>query len=164
MSRLVFDTSVLIDIINADILEHLCQLDYELLISNVQVGEQKKRKEITCRDLESYGFKIISHPPDEVEKVYLIKRLHNRLSVKDLFAFITAEQEKALLITGDKDLRKMAEKSGLECHGILWLLDQIVDKNILSKKFAYRALSQIIKSGGYLPEKEVHKRLKEWSS
>ena len=50
----------------------------------------------------------------------------SHLSVHDGLAFALAESVKAcVLLTGDAELRTLAESHDMEVHGILWLLDEI---------------------------------------
>jgi hypothetical protein len=47
------------------------------------------------------------------------------LSVPDSFALALAQERQWTLLTGDGQLRELAEAEHVECHGVLWLLDRM---------------------------------------
>jgi predicted nucleic acid-binding protein len=85
-----------------------------------------------------------------------------RLSEQDWSAFYYALQKKALLLTGDKRLRAMAESKGLTVCGMLWVLDQLVDTNVFPKSDACSFLKQLISKNKWLPAKECEQRIILW--
>jgi hypothetical protein len=82
----------------------------------------------------------------------------------DLFSLVLAIQEKALLLTGDEALRKAASKEGIEVHGTLWLLDEMIDAGAISEAEGYRSLESMVNAGRRLPKKEVSARMATWRS
>ncbi len=52
------------------------------------------------------------------------------LSVPDSFALALAKERKWLLLTGDSQLRELADGENVECHGVLWLLDIMEEAGI----------------------------------
>ena len=47
------------------------------------------------------------------------------LSFSDCLAFTLAKTRSWTLLTGDGPLRRLAKEESVECHGVLWILDQI---------------------------------------
>ena len=85
-----------------------------------------------------------------------------RASLRDLSSLILARDEGSVLVTGDKALRKAAEKEGVEVHGVLWVLDRLVSEAGLLPVEAARSLRLMLRGGARLPKVEVEKRLREW--
>lgn len=76
-----------------------------------------------------------------------------------------AEEIGCKLLTGDQALRKAAEKeSNVVVHGVLWLLDQMIEHKILSKKKARASLQQMVDSGARLPRAACDERVKNWAA
>ena len=82
------------------------------------------------------------------------------LSLEDCSVFHLALQLAAILLTGDNKLRLHAEKAKVEAHGILWLLDLLVEDAILDLTTAISRLEQLRKMNPRLPIDECQRRLK----
>jgi len=84
-----------------------------------------------------------------------------RPSRQDLFALVLAETLGATLLTGDGALREAAREMGVEVHGTIWLLDQMMAHGIIDGQKRAQALRLMIDSGSRLPKDEVESRLDE---
>lgn len=67
-----------------------------------------------------------------------MSREDNRLSEQDRPAVFYALQKGAILLSGDKSLRAVATAKQIIVHGIFWLMDQLVEREVLSK---YRSMN-----------------------
>jgi predicted nucleic acid-binding protein len=78
-------------------------------------------------------------------------------------ALYLAEEIGCKLLTGDQALRKAAEnENNVVVHGALWLLDQMIEHKILSKKKAKASLQLMLDSGARLLQAACDERLKRW--
>jgi predicted nucleic acid-binding protein len=89
---------------------------------------------------------------------------HIELSPSDLSVYILAKSMTALLISGDSPLREMAETRGIEYHGTLWLLEELVTRELLSTENAARSLNMMLDNKRWLPRQECEKLMKKWKS
>jgi predicted nucleic acid-binding protein len=96
-----------------------------------------------------------------VLKVADLAARYLRPSRQDLFALVLAETLGAILLTGDGALIDTAHEIGVEVHGTIWLLDQMVAHGILDKRERAQALNLMVDSGSRLPKEEVELRLDE---
>jgi predicted nucleic acid-binding protein len=112
--------------------------------------------------LEQLGVRRCELSGSQVEKVAEMAARYLRPSRLDLFALVQAKGEGAVLLTDDGDLRAAAENEGLQVHGTLWLLDQLVAQGVVSKERAVEGLKQMKKAGSWLPKEEVGRRLRSW--
>jgi predicted nucleic acid-binding protein len=71
----------------------------------------------------------------------------------DHSALALALQERCPLLTGDKDLRVAAKKEGVEVHGTLWIIEELLNQKILKQSQA---------KGSRLPWGDVEKLLNRW--
>lgn len=67
-----------------------------------------------------------------------------------------------MLLTNDRDLRTLAHKDEVSCHGTLWLLDMLLHSGLIEPKQAVRSLQRIVRNGAWLPKRECQIRLAEW--
>jgi predicted nucleic acid-binding protein len=96
-----------------------------------------------------------------VLKVADLAARYLRPSRQDLFALVLAETLGATLLTGDGALREAAREMGVEVHGTIWLLDQMMAHGIIDGQKRAQALRLMIDSGSRLPKDEVESRLDE---
>ena len=68
----------------------------------------------------------------------------------------------ARLLTGDNKLRQCAKDCGLSVHGLLWILDQLVEKKIVPAVEMVGKLETIVNLGSRLPKDECQKRISIW--
>jgi predicted nucleic acid-binding protein len=78
----------------------------------------------------------------------------------DLFALILAKEEKSILLTGDRNLRKVAEECKIQCHGTVWLVEQMVRNRLIHPDVARHAYQGMRAKGSRLPWEEAEQRLK----
>ncbi len=82
-----------------------------------------------------------------------------RPSRQDLFALVLSREIEAILLTGDGSLREAAEREGVQVHGTIWLLDQMVEHEIIDKQERAASLKLMVESGSRLPWEEIKARL-----
>src|SRR5690242_15692750 len=99
MRIVVSDTSCLIDLRKASMLEHLLRLPYEFLIPNTLFDEELlKFTAAQKKALVRGGLKVIDLPGERVLRAQQIIRETPRLSVHDGFAFALAEEHKGCIL------------------------------------------------------------------
>ena len=78
---------------------------------------------------------------EEVEKASSIVASTPALSIIDGFALVVVEKHPGcILLTGDKRMRLKAEESKVECHGVLWIVEEITKAEGKSSKTLLNAL------------------------
>lgn len=80
----------------------------------------------------------------------------------DLYGLLQARLLACRLVTGDRHLREAAETEGIEVSGLLWLLDLMVELDVLGRRAARRSLQAICDRGARLPMEECERRMVEW--
>jgi predicted nucleic acid-binding protein len=162
-SAWVVDTNVLIDLHAGEVLEATLRLPYNWLIPDVLTYELTKTTSIGIACFIDAG--LIQEKeldPAQVAEVSRLRMHYPRPSVSDLFALVLAKSLGIGLLTGDRALRSSAEAEGVAHHGILWLLDQVVDHQMLTIHEAAAALQRMLNAGARLPTGEVESRLRAW--
>lgn len=157
----VTDTNVWIDLYVGGILEKTFELPFRFIAPDVVINELKRPEGhyLILLGLQSYEL-----TGQQVLGVYEIAQKHRNPSRVDLFALVLAKDLKAILLTGDRHLRKAAEVEKVEVHGTLWLMDQLVKNRIIKPLEAINALNTICTNNGRLPRGECEKRIKYWEN
>lgn len=161
LTILVTDTNIWIDLVNGEILEMIFGLPFTFMIPDIAESEFSRQPKwdlllklgVVPGELNGY----------QVADLINITQVNQSLSSNDVAAFILARDLATVLLTGDKHLRKMASDHGVQVHGLLWLMDELVGFGILDKNTAFDSLLRIMSQNSRLPQSECQERLKRWS-
>jgi len=166
MDLLISDTCILIDLLNGKLLNMMCELPYNLGVSDaILYGIDDDEAELIIPNSEqvlSAGFQVYSLNSDEMIEVFKLYAKYARPSLNDIFGLVVAKKNNAILLTSDSSLRKSALKENVEVRGILWILDEMINNKVIDKKTAAKSLIKIRDEGSYLPKSECDIRLEKW--
>ena len=156
MDVLVSDTSVVIDLERADILDHVFALPFRFIVPDALY--EQELKDYGGERLIAMGLEVCNLTGAQVQEAQRLRTLERRISIHDSYALSLAKAEAAILLAGDAAMRRLAEAEGVRCHGTLWLFDQLED--IESPALLFDALTRL---AGHtrcrLPPHEVKLRL-----
>ena len=158
MRIVVSDSSCLIDLRKASLLDAFLQLPYEILIPNTLFEEELlKFTETQKRAMLRGGLKAVDLPGERVLRAREIVRAAPQLSAHDGFAFALAETHPGcILLTGDGYLRKLATSSRIQVHGFLWVIDEIHQNRLSTAKILCTALQLLANDPAVrLPQREL---------
>jgi predicted nucleic acid-binding protein len=157
----VTDANILIDLHHGGILPLMLSLPYRCIVPDVVLAEVRS---LSADWFHAQGFEFGELQAESVLEVYAIREKHLALSVTDLFALYLARDLGATLLTGDSALRRLAEERDLVVHGVLWVLDEMVQYHLLTPERACQALDVIRLRGAHLPDRECARLKKRWSN
>lgn len=158
---LVTDANIWIDLAAGGLLEVVFRLPYEFAMADVTFDELQS---VDPNALSARGLGTLTLDDNGVAEVFRLGPRYHGLKVQDIFALVLCRHGGHWLLTGDKRLRKAADSEGVEVHGILWLLDRLIERQLLSPRQAAAALQAMIAAGARLPESAVRHRLGQWRS
>lgn len=162
MIVLVADTSVLVDLDRAGLLEKAFDCGLTLIVPDM-LYEQELR-ENNGPYLRKLGLGVVTLTPTEVQLAQDIKRARTGLSWPDSFALSCAHRNEHVLVSGDKTLRSEATKRLGVVYGLLWILDHMEKSGHLDAKSLHEGLSTIYAHPTCrLPRDEVTARLAKWA-
>lgn len=84
------------------------------------------------------------------------------ITVYDAALLLMCKKEKAVLLSGDKDLRKAAQIEKVTCRGTLWLLEELVLNKVFPPTHAALLLERMFLLGRRLPSDESSRRIFVW--
>ena len=159
----VSDTSVLIDLERGSLLEAAFRLPFSFAVPDL-LYEQELKAEGGARLCE-LGLQIAELDGDGVATALTYRRRAPALSLPDCFALALATQGNWTLLTGDSALRKLAQALSVDCHGVLWLLDEMLSAHAATPQALHRGLLAISEHPRCrLPKFEVRQRLDLFST
>lgn len=98
----------------------------------------------------------------EVLEVVALRARYPGPGANDLFALVLAKVRDATLLTGNSHLTRAAESEGVPVHGTLWVLDRLVERQMISAQRATEALTRMLEADRRLPPAECQQRLRQW--
>ena len=162
MKILVSDTSVLIDLDRGTLIEATFRLPFEFTVPDLLYDRELRGH--GGPEFVRMGLRVEELDGDGVALALGYLRKRRSLSLPDSFALALAKTNAWTLLSGDRELRELAEEEEVQCHGVLWLLDQILEHRIISPDDLRAGLSKI---GAHprcrLPKSEIRKRLLAYS-
>jgi predicted nucleic acid-binding protein len=158
------DANILIDLVKTGLFDYCLALDYQFTTTDIVLDElYDEQIALIQPHILSGKFTIIEISEEELVEIQLMSLENTKLSEQDWSAYYYAQKKTAILLTGDKRLRTIAESDGLTVCGIFWVLDQLVDTGILTKSDACNFLNDLLTNNKRLPKGEFEKRKKDWS-
>jgi hypothetical protein len=156
---LVTDTNIWIDLGNGGIVAKVFRLPFRFVIPDFAIPELMLPEWST---LETLGLEAHELTADQVAEIARLRPRHPALSIVDLAALLLAKGLGAALLSGDRQLSALAAAGGLPVHGVLWLLDELLDSQFLTPNQAGAALRRMVDRGARLPAKGCRERLTRW--
>ncbi len=155
------DTSVLIDLDRGSLVEAVFGLPVEFVVPDLLY--ERELRQHGGEELRELGLRVEELNGPRVVRVLGYRGCEPSLSLVDSFALALAAENRWTLLTGDRVLRHLARPEGVDCHGLLWVLDQMVESAVVDRRTLYSGLKAI---GDHprcrLPRAEVNKRLQRW--
>ena len=158
MQILVSDTSVLIDLERSRLIEACFMLPHQFAVPDVMYE----------RELKNYGGPefirqglVVVESDDTISMLATqYVRATTSLSVPDAFAIALAKSHGWKLLAGDGHLRNLATNEQIDCHGVLWVFDQLHSTKLIAPSELFEALTAVSKHPRCrLPKLEIRRRL-----
>lgn len=162
MLVLVSDTSVLIDLERGNLLELTFQGPWPLAVPDLLY--QRELAPHNGAYLKGLGLGVLALSGDESAFAQQVSGSCPKLSLPDCFALALARRDDHVLLCGDGALRQESGQRHVRCHGLLWLLDELLAHRP-DLRTALREGLQL--AAGHprfrLPKHEVARRLADWA-
>lgn len=160
MLLIISDACVLIDIEKGELSSAIKKLPFSLAISDVvyeqELAEQHSRL-IEC------GLIIKTIDSELIAQAQRITLEHRGVSINDLLGLVLARDEGAMLLTGDRALRELATSMGVCVHGTIWMVEQMLDSQLITVELAKGAFNQMKAEGSRLPWNEVEGMIRRFT-
>lgn len=153
----------MIDLRKASLLREVLALPYSFIMPNTLFEDEwLDLDDGERRDLQKLGLEAHDLPGPIVERAARYFNRHRKLKLNDCFALCLAEEHAdSILLTGDGTLRQVAGDKGVEVRGVLWVVDQLEEHQIVSISRLHDVL-QLFRDDEliFLPADEVLRRIR----
>lgn len=156
---LVSDTNIWIDLHHSNLLEKVFQLPHQFVTTDFVWRELRKPPGHHLKDL---GLAVEALSGNETMELFNLRQTLNNSSLADVSCYFVARERGWTLLTNDGALRKSGRRASLDVRGVLWILDELEQRQVLSPNDLFTALTAMLTAGARLPEDECKKRLATW--
>jgi len=133
---LIGDSNIFIDMEVANLTSQMFALPYQFATPDILFYEELEEDH---PNLLETNLKILSLASNTIKYTESIVPKYPKASKNDLFALALAWQESCPLITGDGALRKAGKKEKIQIYGTIWIIDELIKHNIITKDEAMEA-------------------------
>ena len=155
----VSDSSVLIDLERGAFFAAAFALPIEFCVPDLLYHQELKS--FGGDRLVEMGLRVVELDATGVVLAVRYREAAPALSLSDAFALALAHRMGSTLLTGDARLRKLASDESVTCHGLLWLLDRMLQERTATPRALYEGLVRVRDHPRCrLPKAEVNKRLR----
>lgn len=113
--------------------------------------------------------KLKIHSINEAERLEIrCSPFPKALSENDRTVLFLANKLEAVVLSSDKAVRNYSKRLGMEYHGILWILDQLVEYGFLCSTYAASKVEQLLAQNLFYQNNleliiEIKKRVRLWT-
>lgn len=163
MKVLVSDTSVLIDLERGSLLETAFHLPYEFVVPDLLY--EQEIEDYNGAALLALGLRVEELDEHAVTAALEFRRRESAISLSDSFALALAQAESWMLLTGDSALRALALQEAVDCHGTLWMFDQMHAEAVANVQDLHNGLHAISTHPRCrLPRAAMNARLRQYAA
>lgn len=139
-----------------EILEQMFELEYDFAVPDI-LFEQ----ELNNPNYLLLGLSTLELTEESVNEVVRIKQetASPAISTNDIFALCLAKQENCRLLTGDRALRMLSEDEGVQVHGSIWVIEQMLSTNLITVEQCENAYNLMRADGSRLPWGDIENQL-----
>lgn len=157
------DTNIWIDFFEIQHVDHPFLLDFDFYLSSVAYEDELIKSEELCEVLLTSGLHLANVTEDEFTMTQIFRSNYPKLSLYDTLALSIAKNRSWMLLTGDRPLRNAAEHEGVECHGVIWIYDELLHQKKIDTNTYQHAMSSLLTAVNEgrcrLPVRELLKRI-----
>lgn len=164
MKLIVTDTNVFFDLIKIGALPEFFSIDYDIcttdfVLKEILLSDQREQIESFIR---AKSLTIFELSPDEIDTVsnLLTKRVFKGITDKSMLW--KASELACPLLTGDKKLRSEAEEMGIEVHGSIWVIEILLENNLIRKSIGIEFLESLKLVNGSLPYDKIDNLIRQY--
>lgn len=161
MLLLISDANILIDVEDGHLTSMIFRLPYEIAVPDILFELELRERH---GHLLEAGLKIRSLTVESMKKTESLVEQYPRPSMVDHSTLALAIQERCPLLTGDKDLRVAAEMEGVEVHGTVWIVKELLNQKLIRQAQAKDSFNAMKVKGSRLPWGDVEKLLESFKN
>lgn len=157
MQLAITDANIFIDLYELELIESFFQLPYRIHTTVFVLDEL----DTDCKEVVQKVTNILSI--NEEEKIELDSMNWNKgFSFPDKSILYIAKKQKMMVMSGEKKMMSWCVKNNLESHGILFILQELINTNIHNQNFIADKLTELMSFNQWLPTETCIALIEKW--
>jgi predicted nucleic acid-binding protein len=132
MQLICSDTNIWLDFEKLKRIDWPFRLDCTYIMSAMAIDDEVLSPADLSEKLISAGLMAVDMTDDELALLEQYTARHRRISTYDAIAMAISKGRGIILLTGDKALKNAANAEGIEVHGLLWIIDQLLEADLIT--------------------------------
>ncbi len=127
MTVVVCDANLIIDLLQVDLFKSFLKLKWDKHVPPDVIDEvQEDNADQLVTAINAGKLILPTFSPEDLKKMQKLKTRYSSLSIQDCSCLFLAENLFAILLTGERRLRRIATESHrVRVHGILWVFERL---------------------------------------
>jgi len=155
------DSCILFDLVELNLINHFFQLGIIAFTTPLVVGEIIDDEQWNIIEPYIASGKLNIDNLGAYEDIAEIKNQYTALSFPDSSVLELAIRKKAVLLTSDGSLRKISISKQVPVRGLLWIIEELSLRNIITVESALEKLNAYIEVNARAPIKEIQNLIKK---
>lgn len=156
----ITDANIFMHLIDAELVGRFFQLEQAVITTQEvfeEIGDELDQLIPFLDQLE-----IILSSEEEIAEIQQMN-LAPGLSFADRTIVFHANRNKYVVLTGERLMRSECEMHGLEVHGILWIMDRLVERELIAGCLLADKLEALLLQPDFrVPKMLCQERIKNW--
>jgi rRNA-processing protein FCF1 len=164
MKLVVTDTNVFIDLLDCKLVRELFELPFEIHTTEFVLYELfESQFAVLGPFIETGHLRVKKFDELEMKAIHQFQVMSKGVQkrIADRSVLYLADSLGAVLLGGDSDLRKEAEKRQVEVHGSIWLFEQFYLEKIQSAERMINNLEKLIQVNPRIPTHLVRESIQK---
>jgi rRNA-processing protein FCF1 len=164
MKIAITDANIFIDLIKLELFGCLFKLNFEIHTTREVYDQLKSEQKIIAKTYEDNGLlKIRDFTFEELSDIYEME-CPSGLELADKTVYYYSTKTEAIVLSGDQKLRKFCLLKKIEVKGLIWLFDEFIARQLISKSIAIEKMEHLLSFNDRLPMAECHSRILNWKT
>jgi predicted nucleic acid-binding protein len=155
------DANILMDIVKLGLVDAFLALGFELYTTDFVFAEMELEQQLL---LASDTLIKLGANEEDITVIFEMTNEHAGLSFEDCSTWYFAQKMDGILVTGDGKLRKKASATGVEVRGMIYIIEQIKEQELLPVSTCIEKLTALKAMNDRLPMDEIDSRIQNWSN
>ena len=153
---LINDSCILFDLVDLYLIQDFFQLDYKFYTTLEVIGEITDNNQLS--EVKKYisNETLIVDSMGSFESIQSLFDEYPGLSFADSSVLELATRINGIVLSSDKSLRNISKRRNLNVKGFLWIIEELLDKKIISRNTAVRKLRIYPDVNIRVPIKEIN--------
>lgn len=164
----VTDANIFIDLHELELTHSFFQLGFEFHTSTAVLYELNVEQQQMLMAFQTKGRLVVYNLKEEDFLEIYVANYPKSLSPTDQSVLHLANKLNACVLSSDRTLRNCANNKFIECHGMLWIFDRLVETSVLTQSQAAVKLQELIRINFTFSNNpkllcEIQKRMVSWN-